>query len=161
MEIHLDQIIFQIINFGVVFGALTFLMYKPVLKALKQRADKIEESQKAADEIISEKAQLDQTQQKTIADARKQANKIIEDAKSQAEAKKTELLKKAKADVADYLETEKGKWQVEKQQKLASIEKDVTDAVFAISGKVINKSLTKKDHEKLVDDSIKEIVAAL
>jgi len=38
MDIQLPQIIFQIVNFGVVVGALTYLLYKPVKKMLDERS---------------------------------------------------------------------------------------------------------------------------
>jgi F0F1-type ATP synthase membrane subunit b/b' len=55
MEINFLQILFQAINFGVVFGAITFLLYKPVMKMLDERAKKIAEGQSAAEKSIRER----------------------------------------------------------------------------------------------------------
>ena len=84
MEIHLAQILFQMVNFGVVFGALTYLMYKPVLKALRQRSQKIADSQQAADELLQEKAEIEKQKTKVVSQARKEANDLMAEARQQA-----------------------------------------------------------------------------
>ena len=44
MDIQLPQIIYQLVNFGVVFGAVTYLLYKPVQKILDERSKRIADS---------------------------------------------------------------------------------------------------------------------
>ena len=68
MDIQLPQILFQAINFSVVMGALTFLLYKPVLKMFDERSQKISEGLKAAEAALKEKEELDQTRKKMESD---------------------------------------------------------------------------------------------
>ena len=161
MEIHLAQILFQMVNFGVVFGALTYLMYKPVLKALRQRSQKIADSQQAADELLQEKAEIEKQKTKVVSQARKEANDLMAEARQQADTKKADLLKKAKQEVQAYVEDGKSKWAVEKQQKLAELEKQMADAVFAVAEKVVGQTLDKKTHATLIDQGIKEVLVGL
>ena len=162
MEIHLSQIIFQAINFGVVLGALTFLLYKPILKTLQNRSKKIEESQKAADEILNEKEQIEKIKKDTLSKAKKDAALLVEKAVDQAEEKKVELMKKAKTEVKTYLEAEKAKWDSEKKSLLKNMEKDFSQAVFSVMDKVMGKNIIDaKGHAKLIDQSIKEVIATL
>lgn len=162
MEIHLSQIIFQIINFGVVLGALTFLLYKPILKTLQNRSKKIEESQKAAEEILTEKEEIDRIKKDTLSKAKKEAAKLVEQASDLAEEKKGELMKKAKAEVKVYLEDEKKKWEAEKKTLLKNMEKDFSQAVMSVTDKILGKNIIDaKSHTKLIDQSIKEVIATL
>src|SRR5690554_2289761 len=103
MDIQISQILFQIVNFGIVFVALSYLLYKPVLKTLKQRSKKIQESQQAADELIRQKEELDKTAQKALNQAKKDATELLADAKKQADKKKEELMAKAKDEVQQFL----------------------------------------------------------
>lgn len=161
MEIQLPQIIFQLINFGVVLGALTFLVYKPVLKTLSERSKKVQASQKAAEELIQQKTDIEKSSQKTLSAAKKEASELLAEAKTQADKKKDELMAKAKAETVKYLEDEKNKWTQEKQQLQKQLEKDINEAVYTISEKVLGEAIDKKAHAKLVDQSISEIVKAL
>lgn len=161
MDIQFSQILFQLINFGLVFGALSYLMYKPVLKTLKQRSTKIQESQKAADDLITQKADMDKTNQKTLTQAKKEATELLADAKKQADKKKEELMSKAKSDVQQYLTDEKEKWNQEKQQLIKQLEKEMSEAVFSISEKVLGESIDNKSQSKLIDQSIAEVLKTL
>ena len=161
MDIQFPQILFQLINFGVVFGALLYLVYKPVLKTLAQRSKKIQDSQQAAEELIEQKAEMDKTTQKTVNQAKKEATELLSEAKKQADKKKEELMIKAKADVQQFLTEEKSKWSQEKQQMIKQLEKEMADAVFSISEKVLGQSIDQKTQSKLIDQSITEVIKTL
>ena len=65
MEINVLQIISQIVNFGVVFGALTFLLYKPMLKAIDERRKKTEDAERFAADAMKEKEELEGMKKRT------------------------------------------------------------------------------------------------
>lgn len=161
MDIQVAQIIFQIINFGVVVGALTFLVYKPVIKTLQERSKKVQESQQAAEELIAERAESDKLKQKTLSQAKKEAAEIVAESKRLADKKKEGLAAKAKKEIQAYLQEEKDKWESEKKQLIKQIQSQMTDAVFAVAQKVLNESIDKKTHSKLIDQNIQEIVKSL
>lgn len=161
MEIQFSQIIFQMINFGVVLGALTFLVYKPVLKALEQRAKKIQESQQAADELLSEREALEKLKQKAAEQSKKDAAELMAEAKKQADKKKADLFSSAKQEVQSYVEEEKEKWTQEKKQMMKQMQSEMTEAVFTISERVLKNSIDKKAQSKLIDQGIEEVLQAL
>ena len=159
MEIQVAQIIFQLINFGVVAGALTFLLYKPILKTLKQRSQKIAESQKAAEQILAEKDELDKVKKQELEKAKKESIKMVSEASQEAEQKKASLMSDARKEVKSYIEAEKEKWEKEKQQIKKDFQKELKDAVFLVTEKVLTKGLDEKSHGKLIDESIKQLAA--
>ena len=161
MEIQFSQIIFQMITFGVVWGALTFLVYKPVLKALEQRAKKIQESQQAADELLSEREALEKLKQKAAEQSKKDAAELMAEAKKQADKKKADLFSSAKQEVQSYVEEEKEKWTQEKKQMMKQMQSEMTEAVFTISERVLKNSIDKKAQSKLIDQGIEEVLQAL
>lgn len=161
MDIQFPQILFQLINFGVVFGALLFLVYKPVLKTLQQRSKKIQDSQRDAEELIQQKAEMDKTTQKVLTQAKKDATELLAEAKKIADKKKEELMGKAKTEVQQYLTDEKEKWNQEKQQMIKQLEKEMADAVFSISERVLGESIDKKAQSKLIDQGIADVLKSL
>lgn len=154
MDIQIAQIIFQLINFGVVAGALTVLLYKPILKTLKQRAEKIAESQKAAEQILAEKDELDRVKKQELEKAKKESVQLVSTASKEAEEKKSELMANARKEVKAYVESEKEKWEKEKAQMMKNFQKELRDAVFLVTEKVISKGIDEKTHGKLIDESI-------
>jgi F-type H+-transporting ATPase subunit b len=161
MNIDPSQIIFQIINFGVVLGALTYLLYKPVLKIFAERSKRIEEGQKAAQKAIEQQEKIEEIKQKTEADAKKKASNVLKEATVEAEAKKAELLEEARALAAAEVEKMKKAWKGEKEQLVQSIRAEVVETVMSASEKVLGKSLDAKAHSKLIDEELANVLKTL
>ncbi|PWU22659.1 hypothetical protein C5B42_05465 [Candidatus Cerribacteria bacterium 'Amazon FNV 2010 28 9'] len=161
MEIHVSQIIFQMINFGVVFGAILFLLYKPIIKMLDDRRNKIEEGQKAAEASIREKEEIDALKKKAKTQAEKDASKLIEKTEDEAKELKTKLSKEARDEMKIWKEKEMKKWDDQMAAMKKEMEKNVADMAIAIAGKVIGADVDKKTHVTLINSSIKELERSL
>ncbi len=161
MEINGLQILFQLVNFGVVFAALTFLLYKPVLKILDERRQKIEEGQKAAQASISQQEEIEAMKKKASTQANKDAAQTIEKAKEEAKELKARLSKEAKEEVKIAKEKELTKLQDEMKEMKAAQEKQVAQMAVAVASKVIGAAVDEKAHAKLIDQSIKELEKAV
>lgn len=158
MEIKLAQILFQIINFGVVFGALTVLLYKPILKMLDARAEKISKAAQAADETLRERDEVEQIKKKSKLQSDKDAAKLLEKAREQAQELKKDLVKQAKEELKLEREKTMESWKQEKQTLAREMEKQFASAVYAVSEKLLGSAIDKKSHAKLIDAGIKDIV---
>lgn len=160
MDIQLPQILFQIVNFSVVAGALTYLLYKPVTKIFEERAERIESGLKAAEENLAERNKVEEYRKKVKKEAEKQAMTILDEAKVNAEERGKQILSEAK----QQAETQRVKlmedWQGEKGQMMQHLRQDMVDAVITTTKKVIG-SLDAKAHAKLIDQEIDAIIKTL
>ncbi len=160
MEIKLDQIIFQIINFGVVFGALTYFLYKPVTKLLEERAQKVAEAEKAAAHTLHEKDEIESLKNKTKSQAEKEAAKFLEKAKEQAAQLKKELEKQAKDEIRAEKEKAMKALDADKASMTREMQKEFAQAVYVVTEKLLGKAVDKKAHADLIDKSLKELAKA-
>lgn len=161
MKIDFQDILFQIVNFSVVLGALTFLLYKPVLKIFAERSRRIEEGQKAAQKALEQQAKIDEIKQKTEAEMKKKAAQALKEATKEAAERKAELIAEAEVQAKAEIAKLKDAWKTEKEQQISELNKQVVTAVLAATEKVVGKSLTTKDHEKLIDAELKTVLKAL
>ena len=116
----------QIINFLVLLAALSYFLYKPVLKLLNDREEKIKQgivdaeaaaqarataqdeksailqsAQQEAQEVASRAAAFAKEQEaKIIADAQDKASSVIADAQAKSEQLKAQTLKESEAEIA-------------------------------------------------------------
>lgn len=150
MDIQLPQILFQIINFGVVMGALTFLLYKPIQKIMDERANKIVEGQAAAQEAVEEKAKLATLRAKLEKEAEKKAALLLEQAAEKATQQKREILAKAKTEAEAEVAKLKTQWQTERTQLLRGVQQEMIKAVMAVSQKVIGQKLDSAADAKYI-----------
>lgn len=161
MQIQLTQILFQIVNFGVVLGVLWVLLYKPVLKIFAERAKRIEEGQKAAAKALENQEQIAEIKAKTEAEAKKKASQVLKEATAEAEKQKATLIEDARAAAAVEVAKMKQAWVTEKAQLIQGIRADVVSTVIAASEKVVGKSLDSKAHTKLIDDELENMIKSL
>ena len=144
MDIQLTQILFQIVNFSVVVGALTYLLYKPVLGIFDDRAKRIEEGQKAAEVAIKERDDLEKTKKKMESDIKTERAKVLNKAQDEAKERSKAIIAKANKEAKEEKAKLINNWEKEKAQLLKDARAEMADAIIAISAKVLVKLLIRK-----------------
>ncbi|MFZ5437719.1 MAG: hypothetical protein ACOZAK_01550 [Patescibacteria group bacterium] len=158
MDIQLPQIIYQLVNFGVVFGAVTYLLYKPVQKILDDRAKRITDSLTEVEKIEAEKERMATLKSKAKREADKEATEILEAAQKTAEKNKKELVNKTKEALQEEMKKAQASWQEEKKKLLADSKKQMVDAVIEVSSLVLGKKLDVKTDNKFIADNLEKIL---
>lgn len=85
----------QLINFGVLFAGLSYLLYKPVMKMLDERSEKIALGVKSAEEATAKAAKADTDAKATVHGAEQEAEGIVALARESAQSEKNRILKEA------------------------------------------------------------------
>lgn len=88
-------LIAQAVNFGVLLAALTYLLYKPVLKTLDERKAKVAQGVIDAEEAEKKLAEADSTVGERLHKAEGEAEAIVASARESAQSEKARILKEA------------------------------------------------------------------
>lgn len=88
-------ILLQVVNFGLLMAVLTYLLYKPVLKVLRERQEKIAQGVKDAEAAGTAVAEATAEKKQIIAAANQEAEAMTVRAKEHAQIKGEELLAQA------------------------------------------------------------------
>lgn len=120
--IDLRLILIQVVNFGLLMAALTYLLYKPVLKTLSERQEKIAQGVKDAEDALKARLEASEEKKGIIASANKEAEAMAVRAKEHAVVKADEIVaeaqKKAEQVVKDAaLRSEEMKAQAQKESE--------------------------------------------
>ncbi|NCN51357.1 MAG: ATP synthase F0 subunit B [Candidatus Pacebacteria bacterium] len=161
MDIQLTQILFQIINFSVVVGAVSFLLYKPVLKIFDERSKRIAEGERAAVKAQKAYSEIEKRQKIVESELKKERNKVIKDAQTEAGERRDTIISDAKAQAKVEIAELKTQWENEKAMLFKKAEKDMAESILSISEKVIGDALDKKAASQLIDSELKKIIKAL
>ena len=158
---HLDWklMVAQAINFAIVILVLYFFALKPLKKLMDERTQTIAgglDNAKKQEELL--KAQQEEYD-KTLANARAEAQTIMKDVKKDAEAKRAQLLASAQDESKAILESGKKQLESEKAKMLDDAKKELVSLVVAATGKVLGDNMSEKIDTKLVEDSIVKIKA--
>ncbi len=145
----------------IVFGILAFLLWKfalkPVDDAVSKRQKEIREKIDDADRKQVEAQKILEKQKEELDKAWEKAKKVIEDSKAEAEKIKRDIEKEAKAASREMLEEAREEIEREKEKFIEEIRDRIIELSFSAAENLISKSISKKDHKKIIEDSLKEI----
>lgn len=139
----------QIVNFGLVFFVLTKLIYKPLLRLFDERAKKISQSLKAAEESLREKEKLETRKKEELKKTLQEMEKLLIQAKTEAKATGEEIVIQAR----EAAKKEAGKEYEKLAQKLREQEKqikaDAAKMVVALTRKTLEQTLDQVSQQKI------------
>jgi F-type H+-transporting ATPase subunit b len=147
-------LIAQIINFLILVAILTKFAYKPLLKALADRQARIADSLETADKERSAAEQLKREYLEQLAQARTQAQAIVDKASKLAETTKDEILQEARTEHARLLAEAREEIAREQQRAIAELKNEVVSLSIAAATKIIGHNIDTSANAKLVTDFI-------
>lgn len=141
-------VFWMLVSFTIVFLILRKFAWKPILNILKQREESIEKALKAAEDARLEMQKLQANNEQIVAEARKQADNIIKEAreikeKIIAEAKQQASIEAEKVFAATKLSIEN-----QKIQAMNEIRNQIAEFSVLIAEKIIRKELQNNDQQK-------------
>lgn len=152
-------LIAQIVNFLILVGILTKFAYKPLMKTLEDRQKKIADSLDSAEREKQAAEQLKASYQQQLAEARAQAQAIVEKAEKLAEETKEEILKEARLESARILKNAQAEVARERQLALAQIKGEVVMLSMAAAAKIVDKNMDTETNANLVSNFIEQLDA--
>ncbi|MFH0955635.1 MAG: F0F1 ATP synthase subunit B, partial [Candidatus Falkowbacteria bacterium] len=148
-------LIAQMVNFAIVFAVLYWFAFKPLAKVMAERTAKIEKGLLDAKKVEEKLALTQEEFNKAMSEAKKQANAILEKAASDADARKQEMIIRAKEEIGQIINQEKQKMQTEKAATLKEIRKEVADLVMATVEKILGEKIDEKKDREMIKKMIK------
>lgn len=157
LNFNVQTFFLQIVNLFIIMGILYILLFKPVSKALEDRQISITSSlDKAAQDRESAQKLLAEYQEQLQA-SKVEAQEIINRAKKISEEMKNEVLDKAREEATKHLEKAKAEIANEQAKALTAIREEATTLALLAAGKVLGKTITGADQEKMVKDFIAQV----
>ena len=144
MEIDIKQVLLQLLNFGILVVLFTRFMFKPILKILDARSQKIADGQAAAEKSLKETAALEKKQADKLAEASKAAAAIIAEARAQSKKLGVDLIQEAKSVAALELGKQKEAFQKELENEELKLKQRVADLVIATTKAVLSTSSSRR-----------------
>jgi len=156
---HLDWklMIAQIINFCIVFFVLYKFAIKPLSKNMDQRNSEINKSVANAKSIEEKLLRVESEKEQKILVAKKEAQKIIEQAREQGEAQGQQSVEDAKKEVEKVIADAKDQINALKEKTSKEIKAEASELVATALTKILKENLDKKIDQKIIEESLKEI----
>jgi F-type H+-transporting ATPase subunit b len=145
----------------VTFSVLLFILYKvgwrPILQMLTEREKKIRNSLAQAERIEAEAEKVIKQHAQMIKEAKREAQMIVAAGKKSAEKLKEEIILTAHQEADQMLEKANREIEQSRDQAVEEIRNLAVELSLAATAKMLGNSLSKKEHQKLIEDSIDEM----
>ena len=147
----------QLINFAILIFVLWRFAYKPIFNLLEERRAKIAQGVKDSEEASVKLQLADDRYKEIIAESRKEANSIIEEAKTRAEVRYQEIVAKSKEDLRAVIADEKEKIEVQKQAAITEIKKKTAELIMVALEKILGEKIDSKQDADLIARVVKDL----
>ncbi len=157
LGIEWPVLVAQIVNFAILLAVLGRFVYKPVMKMLDERGQKVADTL-ARDKHSTEKLHaLEAERAKMLAEARIASQKIIDEAKQDGEGVKKKMLDEARGEVA-RLRLEEDKRRVgEKARLVAEARRELGAIVVEAVERSLGDVLDARAQGKMVEQALAAI----
>lgn len=152
-DFHIDlyALVAQLVNFSIVVAVLYFFAFKPIVKMMTERSDKIAQGLKDAE---NSRTQLDNTEietQSLLKEARRQADLIIAEANNQATENQSAILVKTKEQVQAVVSQEKENIENELAKTLLSLKRETALLAVAMTEKILDEKMDVQMDESFIN----------
>ena len=151
-------LIAQILNFLVLLAILAKFAYKPLLKAMDDRRNRIINDLDSAEQTRLDAEALKEQYAEQLAGARQEATEIVNKANQIAQNLHDELVEQARVEQEALMANAKERIEQDKQQALLDIRSEVIKLSTLIAGKIVNHKLNSDKDQKLVADIADDVL---
>ena len=153
----LGLMIWVLLVFGISLLVLRKLAFPKIGEFLDQRQGAIDDSIDAATKTKEEAEALLVEYRERLAEARKQAEEIVERARKAGDAHEQESLEAARKQREDLMSQTRRDIESETNRAIQEIRREVADLTVLATEKVTRKVLTADDQQRLVDEALSEL----
>jgi len=156
LGINLPLLVAFVINFIILFALLSIVLYKPVLKMLDERQARIKESIEEAERIKEQTAHSEEQIKAHLEAARKEGQAIIAQAGQIGERLKEEAKEGARQEAEALIARAHAEIEQERDKAIEELRKEFADIAILAAEKVINETLDREKHRKLINEALQE-----
>jgi F-type H+-transporting ATPase subunit b len=153
---NLPALIAQIINFVLLLIIFRLVLYKPLLKILDERKQRIQEGLDASDEAKLRLSQTEQEVAKELEKARHQGQEQIAQAQQISARIQEESRQAARNEAEQILERARGEIQLERDSAIAALRQEFAGLTITAAERVIKEDLDVNKHRRLIEEVLAE-----
>lgn len=150
-------LIAQVVNFLILLILLSKFLYKPIVKMLDNRAEKIKAGLAAAEKSQQDLKKADVESEKIREKAYSEANEILAGAKTEASEEAKKIVAKAEAQAEEIRKYAAEEALSSKDKAMKDAKGELSNLVTLALGKIIGEQIDETEKKKMTEKAIKEL----
>jgi len=151
----------QVLNFLVVAALLYFFAFKPGLKTVEERQQKIEDGLRFSEEMKAKLADAEKSHEETLRKASIEAQELLKEAKDQANQLIESKTEEARIRAEDIIRRGEESLEAERKKMLEEVRGEVSRLVVATTRKVLDRELSESEKASFSNRAADELADSL
>ena len=156
LGLNIPTLIVYVVNFLILLGVLYAFAYRPLLRAMDQRSERIRESLAAADRARDEAASAQAAIREQVNEARREGQRLLDQAREAAERYREEEMGRARGEAEAFIERARGDIRRERDAAIEEVRAGFGDLAITAAERVIRRSLDRQAHHDLIAQVLEE-----
>lgn len=150
-------LLFQLINFAILFWVLKRVAYRPIINVLEARRSRIEESLRTAHEIEQREKHLAERQTQMIHQAREEAGDIVARARMQSAELLEQADVKARKQADKVMAEARGRIDQEVEVARTALKREMSGLVAAATEAVLDEKVDEVKDKSIIERSLAKV----
>lgn len=154
LGINWGLLVAQIFNVAVLVWLLNQFLFKPILKMLNERTQRIQDSLREADQVKLQLASAKSGYEAELVKARQEAAGTVAQAQERAKAQEAEIIAQARREGDRIREDARVQAMQERDQMLREAKSQIAELVTLTASRVLDAELKAGGHDRLIAESL-------
>jgi F-type H+-transporting ATPase subunit b len=152
LGINLGYLFLQVVNFIVLVAILWLILYKPVLKMLRERKERIAEGLNNARKAEEALASAESDKQKLLDEARAEAQRILTETRARADELAAQIKSEAQAEAQRIVEGARQDASSERNRVMVDMRGQIVSLSLAAASHLLGTTLDENSQRQIVED---------
>ncbi len=159
LGINLGYLASQLVNFGLTVALLWVLLYKPIMRVLRERQERVKHSMADADAARESAVKAQQEYERRISEGQRKAQEIIAQATQQGEQVRAEIKGEALREAEDIRQKAREEAEQEKARILAEVQSQIASLSIMATERVLGQAVAVDTgvQRQLIDQFLAEL----
>ena len=153
----INELIWGAVAFAIVLFVLSKVAFPRLSQAVEQREKAIQSSVEETERAKNEAQKLLDDYRRQLGEARAEGNRIIEEARQQAEQVRKDIIAKSEREAEQIVERARAQIEAERTRTVQELQHQIADLSLELAEKVVGRSLDGAAQRDLVDAYIREV----
>lgn len=157
LSIDIGTIIFTFCNLLILFLVFKHFLFGRVYKILDERQNEVSDTYSKADEALEHAKLLESEYSSLMTGAKEESAEMIKNASKKAQQRSDEIISEAKSEASAILAKAGEDIEREKKRAESELRGEISELAVLVAQKVVEKEISEKDNERLINDFIENV----
>jgi F-type H+-transporting ATPase subunit b len=154
LGLNLPGLVSQMVNFALILILLRLLLWKPFLRVMEERKQRIEQGLRASEQAAQAAEQSQEESRRVLEEARAEGRELVARAQETSARLREELEAQARRDAEQIVARARQEMELESQRAIQALRAEFADLTVRAAERVVGQSLDRNAHQQLIDEVI-------